>query len=93
MILAISAIVIGFCLYRAFIGVTYTKGTSISADKFECSKAMTSISMDNPIERLRLTRFHIEERNPAVIVSTAYFFVVPYLSFEITNGCSLTRRM
>ena len=91
--LALSAIVLAFGLYRTNFQVTSTKGESISDSDFECAKIITFLSMDNPIEKLPLTRVHIDHGDSGTTISTAYSWFSPYSEFEISSDCTLARRI
>ena len=91
--LALALFIFVFGLYRSIVGVTYTKGASVSASEFECSKTMAALSMDNPIERLPLTSIHIDKIDSGSTIATAYFLVLPYSRFEIAPDCHSSRRI
>ena len=91
--ICLAAFVILFGMYRTIAGVAYTKGSSVSASDFECSKIMTAIMMDNPIERLPLTHIHIDQVGSGAIIATAHFMFLPYSKFEIAPNCREVRRI
>lgn len=79
--------------YRSIAPIAYEKDSGIMPEEFECSKRMAHAMMDNPIERVPLTKIHIGRSENGGTTAVAYFFVFPYTGFSISEGCSSAFRL
>ena len=86
-------LIVVFVAYRSIAPITYKHDDGIMSEEFECSKRMAHAMMDNPIERIPLTKIHIGRSENGGTTAVAYFLVFPYTGFSISKGCSRAFRL
>ena len=89
----IMVLTVVFVAYRSIVPIAYGKDDGILPDEFECSKRIAHAMMDNPIERIPLTKIHIGRSENGGTTAAAYFFIFPYTEFTISKGCGSAFRL
>ena len=89
----IIILIVVFVAYRSIVPIAYEKDDEIMPEEFECSKRKAHVMMDNPIERIPLTKIHIGRSENGGTTAVAYFLVFPYTGFSISKGCSSAFRL
>lgn len=80
-------------LYAFMQRVEYEVDSMLTQEQQKCSREMLHVSMDNPLERIPLTKVKISSAHNGGTTATAYFFVFPYAEFLISKGCNGARRI